>query len=114
MSNSPALMEGGEPFTLEVCDRCGMENAKGTAFLRGPKRLFNCDDCGKNSFIGYLEDAHKQQVQGKTAHEHATEQRDRFWRENQTKQMDEYERLKHEPNSNAESVFNIDYARRRI
>lgn len=60
--------------------------------------------------LDYLEEAHKKQVESKEGHERATENRDRFWRENQQKQEMEYKRLKDTPGSDPEAVWSIDYA----
>ena len=59
---------------------------------------------------GYLEEAHNKQLESKIGHEKATDNRDRFWRENRQKQEEEFNRLKHEPGAEAEKVWSIDYA----
>jgi len=104
------LIESGEPMTMEECTRCGATPAKGTEFIRAGIRVFKCDDCGKSMHNGYLEDAHKVQLENKIGREKATENRDRFWRENQQKQFEEFGKRQHEPDGEAEKVWSIDYA----
>ena len=110
MDNKPIIAESGEPFTMDLCERCGAEPAHGIEFIRGGVRIFKCDECGKSMMNGYLEEAHKKQLASKLGHEKALENRDRFWGENQQKQEQEFKRLQHEPNSEAHKVWNIDYA----
>ncbi len=102
--------ESGEPMVMDECTRCGATPAKGTEYIRNGVRIFKCEDCGKSMHNGYLESAHKVQLENKIGHEKATENRDRFWRENQQKQEQDFERLQHEPGAEAEKVWSIDYA----
>jgi hypothetical protein len=107
------LIESGEPIVVDECRRCGLQKARGVSFVRAGKLCFRCDECGRSMLLDYLEEAHKKQVEGRLNHEKATENRDRFWRENQQKQEMEYKTLKEIPGAQAESAFNIDYATRK-
>lgn len=103
------MIDSAEPFVHD-CDRCGLLKAKGTRIVRTGRVFFKCDDCGKNNDMGYLEDAHKNQVTSKQGYENAVEKRDRFWRENQEKQEIEFKQRKEGLDTNAHEVFSIDYA----
>lgn len=113
MENKVHLPESGEPFEVEECSRCQAQPAKGVKFIRAGIEIFKCGECGKGMNLGYLESTHKQQLEGKLGHEKATENRDRFWRENQEKQNEEFERLKREPGAEPEKAWNIDFATRK-
>jgi len=107
------LIESGEQITMEECRRCGASPARGTEFIRAGIRIFKCEDCGKSMNNGYLEESHKKQLEGRIGHEKATENRDRFWRENQQLQEEQFKRKKDIPGEAAEEVWNIDYALRK-
>jgi len=110
--NTP-IIESGEPYVKEECDRCYATNVKGVRYVRGSRCIFKCEKCGKSNDLGYLEDAHKKQLSGKLGHEKATENRDRFWREHQEKQAMEYKKAVEDQRQDAHEIFNIDYATRK-
>ena len=110
---SEHIPESGEPLTMPECSRCGAQNARGTEFIRAGVRVWKCGECGKGMNNGYLEDSHKKQLESKIGHEKATENRDRFWREQQEKQSMEFEKRSEERDPNAHEAFDIGYATRR-
>lgn len=103
------LPESGELLTQD-CSRCGAEHVEGIEFIRGGVRVWKCGQCGRGMNNGYSEEVHKTQLETKLGRDKATENRDRFWRENQQKQMEEFKRLQREPGADPEKVWSIDYA----
>ncbi len=113
MPNQP-LIENGQPDVIEECQRCGMPNAKGISYIRTGRKIFWCQECGRNSDMGFLEEAHKKQLQSIQDKERAVNNRDRYQRENQEKQTHDYRAMEHEIGYDPSKIFNLDYLQRKI
>lgn len=94
---------------IDECRRCGREPAKGETIVRDGIRIFRCDECGKNMHIGFVEEIHDKQRRTVMNKEHAEENRDRFWREMNEKQRQDFGNRIENLDPDAHTAYSIDH-----